>query len=636
VCCILGLLYTSEYLDFNTLINRIQAATLLIGLLGGEWFGLIGLIGKSLGAVYLSAQIFISLESTEEYIAFSGFHLLIGMMVFNYLRPEVSSFADRHLSLQAVTGALLGFALTQQWGDRRLLLLSVAQGVPCVASKFLAQWSSVECVPYVDITIVGRLVTLPMIGTAWVATGNSPFEGNSLLMTIYFVDITVVLTHWSVSTGAMEVIGRFYNSYCKERALGAVEAWVILVLSMIHLTNDAVTSSENDLVLLFVATWIVGIHLLGLSCSNGLAQFTTVYRLGVAATLFYISEGVDNNLKLSCILLVGSIASKFGILAACGSGLYSYYHTVKYLEGIDDGVYYWCMYAGPVLIMGCSFTNLSFLLSSANFDQKRYLLRLHSQDWLMAMFCVALAGAMKRGDYLGSGSLGCWLAQWTPVIFCSFNNLSKNLIRRKSAPPHHPSWWVDNTFQFQDDSEVVNVSFSIATAFATVGLTVLLVIALVRGIGLHHMLIGTPKLSLFLVMHGFVLVAFTGFWMIFASSGMPPHGAAKMFRTFPPGSDGPILAVDPKNAIPPHKFCLLFGMILVIVGAFFGDSFLEGHRGLLERFTVAVWAVSLGWKGYVHVKDYGYVPKYNDDKEDVYERFHRLDREASVAKEKAN
>ena len=107
-----------------------------------------------------------------------------------------------------------------------------------------------------------------------------------------------------------------------------------------------------------------------------------------------------------------------------------------------------------------------------------------------------------------------------------------------------------------------------------------------------------------------------------------------MFRIFPPGTDGPILAVDPKNAIPWHKFCLLFGIFLVIFGVFFTTAFLEKNRAFLERFTIAVWTVSLSWKVLVHIQDYGYVPKLNKEKEDIYERFHQLDREAVATKDK--
>jgi hypothetical protein len=242
-------------------------------------------------------------------------------------------------------------------------------------------------------------------------------------------------------------------------------------------------------------------------------------------------------------------------------------------------------------------------------DQRRFLMRLHFQDWSMGLFCVVLAGVLKKADYLGEGTLGAWLAKWSPVIFVFFTNQSKDLIRRRTAPPHHPTWWVDSTWKFQDESDLVNVAFSISTAFATIILTVLCVIVLVKSIGLEKMQWGEPSLSLFCIMHGFMIVVHSGFWMIFASSGIPPTGRARMFRLFPPDTGGPFLACDPKNCIWPHKFDIVTGLFTAGLGAFAQESaFKASEVAAVKKIVIAVWVISIANKVFVHIKDFGYVP----------------------------
>jgi hypothetical protein len=213
-----------------------------------------------------------------------------------------------------------------------------------------------------------------------------------------------------------------------------------------------------------------------------------------------------------------------------------------YIETVDDGLFYWCMICGFCMTVISGAIQIFLMYDEFDAVQRGYLTRLHFQDWSMGIFCVVLAGGLKQAGFLGRRTLGAWLAKWAPVMFVFFTNQSKDLVRRKTAPPHHPTWWHEGTWQFQDNSDLVNVLFSISTAFATIVMTILCVIALIKSIGLEKMYWGEPSLSLFCIMHGFMLMVHSGFWMIFASSGIPPTGRARIFRIFPPDTGS---QVDP-------------------------------------------------------------------------------------------
>ena len=65
-----------------------------------------GLVGKSLGAAYLTVEIITRLEAYEDYILFIGVLLLLGRRIYCYVYPT-SSFINCHLTLQALTGKVI-------------------------------------------------------------------------------------------------------------------------------------------------------------------------------------------------------------------------------------------------------------------------------------------------------------------------------------------------------------------------------------------------------------------------------------------------------------------------------------------------------------------------------------------------
>lgn len=431
---------------------------------------------------------------------------------------------------------------------------------------------------------------------------------------------------------------RTWDVYLRKKTLEAVEAFVIMGGGVFFIIHAAIVSPPLGLSLSFFGCWYIGIIFFCFACNEeGYDKKSAImYRVGVAAGLLYTSEMMGINTVTfrvqAIVVLLGCVGPWFGIVSECIGVLFLYNDTVSHLANVEDGIFYWCIFAGLGLVIGASFVQVFLMYDEFNYDQRKYLMRLHRQDYFMGFFCMALAGALQQGNNLDEGTLGCWLAKWAPMIFLAFTNLSKNLIRRKSAPPHHPTWWVDNTFQFQDDSEFVNVSFSIVTALATVGLTILVVIALVNCIGLDKMLMNSDSLSLFCIMHGFVMASYSGFWMIFAASGMPPHGRAKMFRIFPPGTDGPILACDPKNCVNPHIFDLFFGILIVLFGAFVFTNYElnAALTDLVKRVIIGLWVISISWKVVVHIQDYGYVPAHTPN---PFDEFKRIDQEAKEKRE---
>lgn len=396
-----------------------------------------------------------------------------------------------------------------------------------------------------------------------------------------------------------------------------MEAYVLIgggIFFMAHATIMP-TSEHLSLISAFVGCLDVGVVLWGFACNkNGYNKIAaTAYRLGACAGMLYVSEMLEFNTLIFriqvAVLLIGCLGPWFGIISECAAVVFLYFDMTTYLETVDDGLFYWCMIVGFGLVVVSGTITIFLMYDEFDADQRRFLMRLHFQDWSMGLFCVVLAGVLKKADYLGEGTLGAWLAKWSPVIFVFFTNQSKDLIRRRTAPPHHPTWWVDSTWKFQDESDLVNVAFSISTAFATIILTVLCVIVLVKSIGLEKMQWGEPSLSLFCIMHGFMIVVHSGFWMIFASSGIPPTGRARMFRLFPPDTGGPFLACDPKNCIWPHKFDIVTGLISAGLGAFAQESaFKASEVAAVKKIVIAVWVISIANKVFVHIKDFGYVP----------------------------
>ncbi len=396
------------------------------------------------------------------------------------------------------------------------------------------------------------------------------------------------------------------------------------------MVHDAVVT-QTDASLSLFGCWYIGIVFLCLACNGDeyCHKLAIVYRVSVAIGLLYSSEILRDNVLAfrvqALIVLLGSVGPWIGIISEGFGCLLIYDATTSFLTGEENGIYNWCIFAGLGIIMGFSYLQGFLLYGEFDEVQKNLFRRLRFQDYLMAMLCVALAGALKQGNDLGKGSLGCWLATWSPLILATFSNLSKNLIRRKSGTPYHPSWWVDNTFPYHDESDLVNVTFSISTTMATAVLTILIVIALANCFGLDKMLIGGTSLSSFCIMHGFGLVAVSGVWMIFASCGLPPQGRARKFRIFPPPTEGAILACDPKNCIPPHKFDLVVGIGIVLFGTFAlnssGTILNTEQEDQAKRFICSIWVISILWKVMIHYQDYGYVSQAPNP----FEEFERMD-----------
>ena len=375
------------------------------------------------------------------------------------------------------------------------------------------------------------------------------------------------------------------------------------------------TSEHLSLIAAFVGCFDSGVVLWGYACnSKGYSKVAaTAYRIGVCVGMLYVSEILEFNTLIFriqvAVLVAGCIGPWFGIISECLAITFLYLDMTTYLETVDDGLFYWCMICGFAMTVISGAIHIFLMYDEFDAVQRGYLTRLHFQDWSMGIFCVVLAGGLKQAGYLEPGTLGAWLAKWAPVIFVFFTNQSKDLVRRKTAPPHHPTWWHEGTWQFQDDSDLVNVLFSISTAFATIVMTILCVIALVKSIGIEKMYWGEPSLSLFCIMHGFMLMVHSGFWMIFASSGIPPTGRARIFRIFPPDTGGPFLACNPKNCIWPHKFDIVAGLFFAALGAFAHEStFKTSEVVAVKKVIIVVWAITIANKGFVHIKDFGYVP----------------------------
>lgn len=210
-----------------------------------------------------------------------------------------------------------------------------------------------------------------------------------------------------------------------------------------------------------------------------------------------------------------------------------FYFSLKlffYLGGVQDGLFYMMVgWSLATISLSCGW--VFFFWYSYDESQQMFLKRIHFQDWTMFIMTLALAGAMRKLDILEPGKVGYWPSFVISFSLFQFTGQTKNLIHRRVGAPHHPSWWVDGIVPMQDPNcDAVNVVFAFTTAVATVGNVLLCLLIGYAAIGIDQLAFGAPSLWKFLVFHGFLLIGYSGFWMIFATSGLPPNGFSKLAR----------------------------------------------------------------------------------------------------------
>jgi hypothetical protein len=155
-----------------------------------------------------------------------------------------------------------------------------------------------------------------------------------------------------------------------------------------------------------------------------------------------------------------------------------------------------------------------------------------------------------------------------------------------------------------------------------------------RPSGLSIWILTGLNFGISVVLNGFRLIAHSGFWMIFATSGMPPwqdqdrlhaDGSALHQRCFR-------LCQPEECPYAPHVRSS-YRTVFTSIGAFsFGGDSSASADYSLRTFTMLSWGVFIVWMLGAHSKDWGDFPLH---KPNQYEEFDRLDAEAKRKKTKA-
>lgn len=219
--------------------------------------------------------------------------------------------------------------------------------------------------------------------------------------------------------------------------------------------------------------------------------------------------------------------------------------------------------------------------------QKARVRRTHWQDKILAAFTVALGFALDRCGSLGPGTVGGPVALLLPAANLWFTLESKLLTHLWVGTPFHPTWWCDGAVERFAPSNLINLTFALATGLQTIVLTTYAFYAVNEAAGGWDVLkspldFASKPLWKILTAHGMAQIWGTGMWMIAASSGVPAWVEGMTFMDVPP-----IARVDPKDCVPIHKRDLLIGVGLLALGAL-APAEAAGALALAGKAAVAV------------------------------------------------
>lgn len=505
-------------------------------------------------------------------------------------------------------------------------------------SYFLAQKG--ENIAAVDLACVQRAVLIPVI-TASYLLGHDPYPGQMFFIMMIIFDVMGGFFEACMAPGGiMGIYNRFYNQYVRDKGALTREGWTGLCTGVIYMIASVVLPECEPLSLVsaFIGCFATSMTLAGFGCDNSTnPSDVAIFRIFSLAGLLYTSEVMGFNTTVHRVQAVamaaGLVSTQLGLIVKSVGAFYLYVAMTSYLETVEDGLFYFVLATG-LFPMICSFIWVFLWYDQYTPKQQGFIRRIHWQDWSMGVFLIVLAPALKKAEYLDT-PMGMYLAKFLAPLSLNFFCLySKFLIHINIGAPFHPTWWVDSDFPMQApvERDYINVLYGVITAHATIILVLFTGATLHFCIGFQSLAMDEPDMWKFMVMHGFGMVSYSGLWMIFASSGLPPMGRAKKWRYFPPPTDMAFVQADPKSCIGPHKFDLSFGLFFAFLGGFIFANFngLDEGQEYLARVAVFItWAYSLAWKVVVHWKDWGYVPAH---KPNPYEEYKRLDAEAAAKK----
>ena len=512
----------------------------------------------------------------------------------------------------------------------------------CVGSSYFIA-AKYDCIVSIDLTVLVRTLCVPIVLVGSHLLNEDPFGDIRFHRFVFVVDVVIGLIHGMLGPDGFinGVASRLYYDHVRKNTSKSLQAWFRAAIGCFYMIAGEILPGPKSLSLFisFVACVVPPLYQVGLAKGNVSKLDEIMYRVICIVGILYASETIGINqtiLRLQAFgLFCGIFNDGFEISVKSAGAAWLYHAVVTHLTTSEDGIFYFCFCSGfaPILL---SYAWISLFYHSYNDSQQRFLKRIHWQDWSMGIMLMLVALTFKKANYLGAGTLGHFIAAYqAPLSLLFFPLVSKYMIHSCYGAPQHPTWWVDSDFPMQAPIEYDywNFIYAIFTINATLVLCVQVAIALHMSVGLTALFYDEPMLWKFLVTHGLVMIVASGFWMIFASCGIPPFGKQKKYRMVSPYTNMAILQCDPKNCIPPHKFDLVMGLFSTFVGSVLvsKESVLNHQQDELVRSVVfIVWGLGTAWKVYVHVKDFGYEPA-TDAK--PYEEFKIMDAQKSSKKD---
>lgn len=561
-------------------------------------------------------------------MAMDSYQLLNVVGALNYLSmyPSMLVLPSVWAMVFMVEESALTETITKSILGLFLILLVVI--VPTYAAAYKYDYKT-----FIDVSVAQRVIIVSLAIVTTAVVGQEPFPDWSFIRTMVMADVLLAVAHGFLADGGYPGIGeRIWKLFTNtpidsfHKSL-RVESYVGMTFGFMAYVYAAVVSDILlSVVMSVVSCFIPYIWIWFNACDQTKAPRKLIFahRLTIAAALLYLSEvedfGVLNIVfrMQALALTAGAVSPYFGAITTGVSTLYLYKLGSDYVLTIPRGPFYW-LSAWSIITVLTSYGWLFLFYDGYDEKQKKRVIRTHWQDRILGVFMFGLASTMEKAGHLATGTVGEPIVYLLPPVTLWFTLETKMLNHIQVGTPFHPSWWVDGDLPKFSPTDWVNVTFGVATALITVVLTSYAFYAVTTAVEMSSFGFGTKSTWKFATAHGILFIFHSGMWMIVASSGIPPIGDAPIFRAFPPELP-PFIRCSPHDCVPPHKFDLAIGHILLVAGGLYLSDSVETAQLMQESmltksFVGAVWFISIIWKISVHCKGWGYVEPIKNKKD---------------------
>jgi hypothetical protein len=332
-----------------------------------------------------------------------------------------------------------------------------------------------------------------------------------------------------------------------------------------------------------------------------LLYFAFVFDFGVM-NIIYIVQAVN--------ILCGLISSNVAAFVLVLSSLFVYKLECDHVLTSESMPFYWLSGWG-LMTSFASYAWIYLFYDGYTKSQQERLMATHWQDNMLALFCIAVAGALDRAEYLRPDTLGGRIVYLVPILVLWLSLESKLLTHLWVGSPFHPSWWIygdtkkTGQTQVYSPNDWVNITYSLATTLTTVGLTSYAWFTITKSVGFESYGFSSTNSWKFAVSHGILFIFHSGLWMIFANSGVPRFANEGFFAYFPPAMP-PVRQCDPFMCKKIHRVDLVVGHIFLLLGTFWlgngSNDAISPQLCVTKLSATIAWVFTISYKIYIHTK----------------------------------